>query len=36
MVLVYCHPDVYEEVILDEETVENPEHYQLIKRRESN
>ena len=33
---VYCHPDVYEEVILDEETVENPDHFQLIKRRESN
>ena len=33
---VYCHPGEYEEVILDEETVEDPTHYQLVKKRESN
>ncbi len=33
---VYCNPDVYEEVILDEKSVNDPTHYQLIKRRESN
>ena len=29
---VYSHPDEYEEAILGEETLENPEHYQLVKK----
>ena len=29
---VYSHPDFYEEAIINQETLENPDHYQLIKR----
>lgn len=30
---VYSHPNVYKEVILDEDTLEDSSHYQLVKRR---
>ena len=29
---VYSHPDIYDEAILDEETLENPCNYQLVKK----
>ena len=32
---VYCHPGEYEEVIVDEKTVDNPESFQLVKKKES-
>ena len=30
---VYSHPDEYEEVIVDEKTIESPENFQLVKRK---
>ena len=30
---VHCHPGEYEEVIIDDKTVDNPEAYQLVKKR---